>query len=129
MYRTRAPAAYRAADVSPLSSPIARLFDRSARSFYTELLGGSQVWPTDHVQADATLYFLVEGQLVEVPPSRDDAKNTLELRVESPLDLAERCWDAGCTVRVSGDTVDAPPLVTDPLGRTIALLPRAGVGL
>jgi hypothetical protein len=125
MYRTRTSAALRAADVTRYSSSLAQLSECTTRSFYTELLGGAEVWPTDRTKADARLYFLVEGQLVEVPPWREDLDDTLELRVENPLQLAERCWDAGHTVRIEGDGADVAPLVTDPMGRTVVVLPRA----
>ena len=50
-----------------------------------------------------------------------------KLQVDSPAALAERCWDAGYTVRVRGHGSD-DLIVLDPFGRELVLTPRASVG-
>ena len=122
MYGTRVPTVYRAADASRYSSPIADFPEAEARAFYENVLGGV----SHRVQGEYALYFLIEDQVIEVCSPSDEVHDTLELMVASPIDLAERCWDAGCTVRLEsdGDVLR----VTDPLGRTLVLRPRARVG-
>ncbi len=90
----------------------------AARSFYEGVLGGRQVWPTGPRTAPRTLWFLVGTTLLPVSCAPDTG--VLELVVDSPAAVAERCWDAGYTVRFStGDTDD--PILIDPFGRQIAL--------
>lgn len=98
-----------------------------SRPFYEDVLGGIEVNPVDRDRSDGALYFLLEGQLIQVRAPVDHTDYRLELSVASPIALAERCWDAGYTVSVEGAGVDETVCVTDPLGRTIALLPRAGM--
>ena len=45
--------------------------------------------------------------------------------VDDPVAIAERCWDAGYTVRVHDDPAGAVSLfLADPFGREIALIGR-----
>ena len=95
--------------------------ERAARSFYEGVLGGRQMWPTGPRTAPRTLWFLVGTTLVPVSLSPDTG--ILELLVDSPAAVAERCWDAGYTVRFREDDTD-DPIVIDPFGRQIVLTPR-----
>jgi hypothetical protein len=124
MYCTRAPAAKQAAEVSRYRLPDARMYEAAARSFYEELLGGRQVWPTDHGERRDVLCFLIEQQLIVVCPARRTLHEPLQLLVAAPNAIAERCWDAGFTVRVDGDREDGVLHVVDPFGRSIALILR-----
>jgi catechol 2,3-dioxygenase-like lactoylglutathione lyase family enzyme len=121
---TRAPAAKQAAEVSRYRLPDARMYEAAARSFYEELLGGRQVWPTDHGERRDVLCFLIEQQLIVVCPARRALHEPLQLLVAAPNAIAERCWDAGFTVRVDGDREDGVLHVVDPFGRSIALILR-----
>jgi hypothetical protein len=103
---------------------MARGEEAAARSFYRDLLGGRQVWPTGRRAGRGRLWFLLDGTLVEVGPHRGKASEILELTVESPNEVVERCWDAGYTVRLLGDADIGAMQVIDPFGRTIMLLPR-----
>lgn len=98
----------------------ARSPETAARSFYQDLLGGRQVWPTGR-RAIGRLYFLFDRSLVEVGPARNDVE-LLELGVDSPYDLAARCWDAGYTVRL----LEQPGAIAviDPFGRAVLLRSR-----
>ena len=75
------------------------------------------------------LWFLVGESLVEVGTSRRDAAKPLEAAVDSPLDLAERCWDAGYSVRPHADVRGGRITVTDPFGRSITLVARSAIGI
>ena len=98
----------------------ARNPETAARSFYQDLLGGRQVWPTGR-RAIGKLYFLFDRNLVEAGPARGDVE-TLELGVDSPYDVAARCWDAGYTVRL----LEQPGAIAviDPFGRAVLLRSR-----
>lgn len=96
----------------------------AARSFYQSALGGRQVWPTGPRASPRTLWFLVGQSLVQV--SRTLASDVLELSVDSPAAIAERCWDAGHTVRLRADDSD-DFIVLDPFGREILLRRRTSV--
>jgi catechol 2,3-dioxygenase-like lactoylglutathione lyase family enzyme len=106
------------------SSGTRRQRDRAqlARRFYCEVLGGRQVWPKERPGAPDALWFLVGETLVEVSTSRRDATSPLEVAVDAPLDLAERCWDAGYSVRPHADDRADRVSVIDPFGRTITLV-------
>ena len=60
------------------------------------------------------------------PPDASDGGSPRVLVMDDPTGMAERCWDAGFTVRVretrSGGTAF---VVTDPFGRRLVLAPRA----
>lgn len=104
----------------------------AARRFYRGVLGGRQVWPTDRRRGLRSLFFLVGDTLIEVDPSARAEPTVVELAVDSPNDLAERCWNAGYTVRlrdVAPDDSCSAFLVTDPFGRSIALTRRADAHL
>lgn len=99
----------------------------AARRFYRSVLGGRQVWPTDRRRGLRSLYFLVGEIVIEVDPASRGEPEAVTLVVESPNDLAERCWNAGYTVRPrDGDTDESCStfLITDPFGRSILLTPR-----
>jgi len=98
--------------------------EHAARAFYEGALGGRQVWPTGPRAAARKLWFLVGTTLVPVGllPGAD----AVELCVESPASIAERCWDAGYTVRLRADDSD-DFIVVDPFGRHIVLTRRASV--
>jgi len=98
----------------------------AARSFYTEMLDGQQVWPTRRADAASSLWFLVGTTLVEV--TGVDAL-PIVLAVDAPDEIAERCWDAGFGVHVR-DEADGTSIlsVTDPFGRRIHLAPGVPAG-
>lgn len=95
-----------------------------AREFYERVLGGRQVWPTGPRAAARKLWFLVGSTLF--PVSLQPAADVVEVGVDSPAAIAERCWDAGYTVRLRADDTDDLVLV-DPFGRQIILTQRASV--
>ena len=99
-----------------------------ARWFYCDLLGGRPVWPKEPPGAPGTLWFLVGETLVEVSQNRRRAAGPLEVAVDAPLDLAERCWDAGYSVRPHADDREERVSVIDPFGRTITLVARGADG-
>lgn len=96
----------------------------SAQSFYRDLLGGRQLWPTERDSPGDSLWFFVGPTLVEVSPTRAGMLETLELAVDSPASVAERCWDSGYTVRLPAQGAPGEVIVVDPFGRPIALVPR-----
>lgn len=101
---------------------VARSQQAAARSFYQDLLGGRQVWPTGRRRM-GTLHFLIDQTLVEVAPVRSDAE-TIELPVDSPNEVAARCWDAGYTIRLPANERPGALAVIDPFGRAIILKAR-----
>lgn len=96
--------------------------ETAARAFYQDLLGGRQVWPTGR-RAIGRLYFLFEKSLVEVGPARSD-EEMVELGVDSPYNVAARCWDAGYTVRLLPNERPGALAVVDPFGRAVLLTSR-----
>ena len=98
----------------------------AARSFYVDALGGRQVWRTGRAEVPESLWFLVGGTLVEVGADAGAAvPAAIALEVDSPDDVAERCWDAGFTVRLRHDGIrPAEVSVVDPFGRRIDLISR-----
>lgn len=92
--------------------------ERAARSFYEGVLGGRQVWPTGPRAVPRTLWFLVGSTLV--PVSLLPTADVFELFVDSPAAVAERCWDAGYSVRFRAEVTDDLILI-DPFGRQILL--------
>jgi catechol 2,3-dioxygenase-like lactoylglutathione lyase family enzyme len=106
----------RARDVASLTS--------AARSFYADVLGGRRVWPTE-ATADAGLWFLVDGALIEACATAGAGQPPIVLAVRAPLELATRCWDAEFDVRVHDDASGRSALsVVDPFGREIVLVRR-----
>ena len=96
--------------------------EQVAREFYEGVLGGRQVWPTGPRSASRKLWFLVGWTLI--PLSLVPTGDVVEVCVDSPAAIAERCWDAGYTVRLRADDADDLVLV-DPFGRQIVLTGRA----
>jgi len=100
----------------------------AARRFYRGVLGGRQVWPTDRRRSLRSLFFLVGDTLIEVDPASRVAPEAVALEVDAPNEIAERCWNAGYTVRLRDNDLDESDpafFITDPFGRSIALTPRA----
>jgi len=100
----------------------------AARAFYRDALGGSEVWRTGAVEPRRALSFIIRGTLVDVSLDARAARaaaGPIELYVDDPEVLAERCWDAGYVVRVYDDaTGEAHLSVMDPFGRRVDLLAR-----
>jgi hypothetical protein len=71
-----------------------------------------------------SLWFFVAGKRVEVCPTGAGTGEMLELSVESPTGVAERCWDSGYTVRLPANGRSGEVIVVDPFGRSIVLVPR-----
>jgi catechol 2,3-dioxygenase-like lactoylglutathione lyase family enzyme len=93
----------------------------AARSFYTDVLDGQQVWPDRPPGAAPSLWFLVGTTLLEVTGA--DALPVV-LEVDEPEEIAERCWNAGFPVHIRDEADGASILsVTDPFGRRIELAP------
>ena len=93
----------------------------AARHFYVDLLQGRLVCAAARHTDHARLWFRVGDGLIETGPGIDEEDPVL-LHVDEPLIVAERCWDAGFTVRMlerpfGGATIS----VTDPFGRRIGL--------
>lgn len=54
------------------------------------------------------------------------ARRFYVVAVDDPVELAERCWDAGFTVRVSEATnTRLTVMVSDPFGQLLLIVPRA----
>ena len=97
----------------------------AARAFYCDALEGQQVWRVGGMGRRGTLSFLVAGALIEVGGAALGRGAPVVLDVDDPDELAQRCWDAGFTVRMHQDpTGRAPVSVFDPFGRRIDLAPR-----
>lgn len=94
----------------------------AARALYCDALGGRQLWRAPRWNTVGTLRFLVAGTVVEVRSDFGSAETPITLHVGDPDLLAQRCWDAGFTVRVNQDETErAPVSVIDPFGRRIDL--------
>ena len=94
---------------------------RIAHAFYCDVLHGRQVWDSERA---GSLAFIVEGTRVDVITSGGTESEPIVLPVNDPGALAERCWDAGYSVRVGNDEADdATVSVIDPFGRCIELVP------
>jgi hypothetical protein len=95
---------------------------RIARAFYCDVLQGQQVWEERH-EGDSNMSFIVEGTRIEVGTSAASDGESVVLSVLDPSAVAERCWDAGYSVRVGDDAPgEAPVSVIDPFGRRIDLV-------
>ena len=92
-----------------------------ARWFYCDLLRGRQIWPTDGVDGGAH-WFHVGDSVVAVRDERAAIRAPARLVVDDPGVLAERCWDAGFTVRVRDWGGITRLVVTDPFGRDLVLV-------
>lgn len=99
---------------------------RSAHVFYRELLGGRRIRPPNVEAAGVRgLWFLVGSVRVEVRADLGSRAAPILLHVEDPDAVAQRCWDAGFTVRVRQDERGrAPVSVFDPFGRRVDLAPH-----
>lgn len=105
---------------SRLESAISIEKNRIARAFYCDVLHGRQVW---HSERAGSLSFMVEGARIDMSTSAAGDSEPVVLSVGNPERLAERCWDAGYSVRVDHDpTGDATMSVIDPFGRRIELV-------
>ena len=91
-----------------------------ARAFYCDVLNGRQVWDSERI---GSLSFIVEGTRIDVNTSAVDDSEPVILSVDNPDGLAERCWDAGYSVRVEHDATGMTMSVIDPFGRRIELVP------
>lgn len=93
---------------------------RIAQAFYCDVLHGRQVWDAE---CGGKLSFIVEGTRIDVSTSVAPDSEPLVLSVGDPEALAERCWDAGYSVRVGHEAPDdATVSVMDPFGRRIELV-------
>jgi hypothetical protein len=108
-------------DDARLAAPDSGDQEQAAREFYEGALGGRQVWPTGPRAAARKLWFLVGSTLIRVNLMR--SAEVVEACVDSPAGIAERCWDAGYSVRLRADDSD-DFIVIDPFGRQIMLTTR-----
>ena len=68
----------------------------------------------------------IHARIIEGSSSLEGSTAPIILEVDDPDSVAQRCWDAGLTVRVHQDeTGRAPVSVIDPFGRRVDLVPRA----
>lgn len=95
----------------------------AARTFYEQLLGGRQMWPTGRRAGAGRLWFLFGETLIETGPIRDGGADPIEIGMDAPNDAAARCWDAGYTVRLLKRESAVMLSVIDPFGRQIVLAP------
>jgi hypothetical protein len=72
-----------------------------------------QVWDTDRGGSSRALSFIVAGTRIEVSTSIPVDDTPIVLTVDDPQKFAERCWDAGYSVRVSHEADAAPDLVQE----------------
>lgn len=102
---------------------------RAARAFYRQALRGRPLRPTGRNSTAETLAFAVGDTIIEVDPTLGAAAAPLRLEVDDPHTIAERCWNAGFTVRLGQDeTGHAPLSVIDPFGRRVDLVPQTAPG-
>lgn len=97
----------------------------AARVFYIELLQGRLVCAARRHTDHARLWYHVEDALIETGPGIH-AEDSVLVHVDDPLAIAERCWDAGFSVRLLDRPFgDATISLTDPFGRRIELVDSA----
>ena len=97
----------------------------AARVFYMDVLQGRLVCAARRHTDRARLWYRVEDALIETGPGIHEEAPVL-LHVDDPLAVAERCWDAGFSVRVLERPFDDASIsVMDPFGRRIDLVPAA----
>ena len=101
-------------------SSIALDQSHAARAFYCDVLNGRQVWDSERA---GRLSFIVEGTRIDAGSNAVDDSEPVVLAVGNPDALAERCWDAGYSVRVDHDATGVTMSVIDPFGRRIELVP------
>jgi len=100
----------------------------AARAFYGKALRGRQLRLPARRGTTTGLWFLVAGNIVEVRTANGGASAPIVIDVDDPDLLAQRCWDAGFTVRVGADeTGRAPVSVIDPFGRRVDLMSKAAL--
>lgn len=100
----------------------------AARAFYGDVLRGRQLRLPARRGKTTGLWFLVAGNIVEVRTANGGATAPIVIDVDDPDLLAQRCWDAGFTVRVGEDeTGRAPVSVIDPFGRRVDLMPKTAL--
>ena len=92
---------------------------RIARAFYCDVLHGRHAWDSERA---GSLSFIVEGSRIDVSTSAAGDSEPVLLSVANPNQLAERCWDAGYSVRVDHDGTGTTMSVIDPFGRRIELV-------
>jgi hypothetical protein len=80
--------------------------------------------------ATDALLSLIAGRVVKINPLAGPSSAPIILEVDDPDTVAQRCWDAGFTVRVQQDETGRAPLsVIDPLGRRVDLVPQAALSI
>ena len=95
-----------------------------ARAFYCDVLRGRQLWDEAR-EHDGNLSFIVNGTRIDFGASAASDREPVVVHVPDPAAVAERCWDAGYSVRVERDdesTAEATVSVIDPFGRRIDLV-------
>ena len=108
--------------------PVAPSDIAAARAFYGDALRGRQLRLPARRGTTTGLWFLIGGNIVEVRTANGAAAAPIAIDVDDPDLLAQRCWDAGFTVRVREDeTGRAPVSVIDPFGRRLDLMPKASL--
>jgi len=104
-------------------SPRAPSAAEMVRTFYEDVLGGRQVWPSERADTAARPWFLVGSTLLQASADGDEP-TPIVLAVDVPEAVAERCWDAGFLVHVWDDAAGRTRLsVVDPFDRRIELMP------
>jgi catechol 2,3-dioxygenase-like lactoylglutathione lyase family enzyme len=104
----------------PRTRSIALDHMRVARAFYCDVLQGRQVWDSERA---GSLSFIVEGARIDVSTNAASDGAPVILSVANPDALAERCWDAGYSLRVDQDATGVTTMsVIDPFGRRIELV-------
>lgn len=104
---------------SPRRSPSDALIAH-VRRFYRDILGCREA-RGDSDESCGALWFILGRQCITVRPL-EAAPSPLRLQVDDPVAVAERCWDAGYTVRpFDADNGDTSLSVIDPSGRRIDL--------
>ena len=94
----------------------------AARRFYIDLLQGRLVCAARRHTDHARLWYRAYDGLIETGPGIVEEPPVV-LHVDDPLDVAERCWDAGFSVRLfDRPRGDATISVIDPFGRQIELV-------
>lgn len=98
----------------------------AAVRFYRDALRGRLLPPPRERASRRALSFLIGDTRIEVEPGASVVPAApVAVVVDDPVAIAERCWDAGYTVRVHDGPASAPSLfVADPFGRVIALVGR-----
>ena len=98
----------------------------AARVFYIELLQGRLVCAARRHTDRARLWYRAYDGLIETGPGIHEEAPVV-LHVDDPLAIAERCWDAGFSVRpLERSFGDVTLSVTDPFGRQIELVRADG---